>query len=92
MRIAVGTIWPRPDVHHTPATEENLNEFTAFLESGGIQYSWLRVHVHGRDLMLLSWYDTFDHPIYVAGSVDESAVAEFCQHTNCEYTQVERAS
>ncbi len=91
-RVAIGTIWPRPNTHHMLATQENLDNLAAFLEANGIHYPWSHVHVYREDSMLVSWHDAFDNPIYVAGSVEEPQVAAFCRMTDCEYSQVERAS
>jgi hypothetical protein len=92
VQVAVATIWPKPDIHHMPATEKNLSDLAAFLESSEIHYPWSHCQVYGADSIVVSWHDSQDSPIYVAGIVEESAVAAFCNETNCKYAQVERAS
>lgn len=86
-RVAVGTIWPRPDRHHIPATEQNLLDLARFLDSKALAYPCSHIHVYCGGTMIVQWHDPFDEPLYVAAAVNETNVKQFCKNAGCTYTR-----
>lgn len=90
--VAIGTIWPRPDRHHVPATSRNLDDLAGFLDSEGISYPWIHVHAYCGRRVVLAWHDAFDQPIYVSSEIDTERVDQFARGIGCTYDRIEDAS
>ena len=58
-RVAIGTIWPRPDSYHVPVTAQTCEAFAEFLERRPAGYVCSHCHVYRDGLVLLEWHDTF---------------------------------
>lgn len=77
-RLAIGTIWPRPDCYHVPLTAETMEALAAFLEETPAGFFCAHCHVYRDDVMLLEWHDAFmDVPMYVSRTIDHETVAAF---------------
>jgi hypothetical protein len=58
-----GTLWPKPDFYHVPATEVNIIKFQKLAEQYSIS---IHFHLHKNNKKVLEWYDAFDKdPIYI---------------------------
>ena len=90
--VAVATIWPKPDVHHTPATHRNLTALAQFLEAEGLRYPWSHCRAYRGEQVILEWHDAFDNPIYVSDEVDEAKIAELSDAAGCTYNRSKHAS
>ena len=77
VRVALGTIWPRPDCYHFVLTAGAAEELADFLDHNPCGFFCAHLHVYRGHSVLLQWYDAFDDPIYVSRSIDERAVSRF---------------
>lgn len=77
-RVAIGTIWPRPDCYHVPLTPTTTERFAQFLEQRPAGYVCTHCHVYLDGLVLLQWHDAFmTDPMYLSRSIGDKKVAEF---------------
>jgi len=88
VRVAVGTIWPRPDTFHLPLTRTAMEDFAAFLERRPAGYLCTHCHVLCDGAILLQWHDAFgSDPMYLPHGLAEDMVASFAQAIGCSYAQ-----
>jgi hypothetical protein len=79
-RMAMGTIWPRPDCYHVPLTAETMQSLAAFLEKNPTGFFCTHCHVYRDAVVLLQWHDAFINiPMYLSRTISEDAVARFAQ-------------
>jgi hypothetical protein len=87
VRVAIGTIWPKPDSYHLPLTEGNVEALAVFLEENPAGCFCDHFHVYRDGEVLLEWHDAFsDDPIYVSRSVGEHAIARFTEALGSSYS------
>lgn len=80
LKVAYGTIWPKPDFYHVPLRSELLEEAANVVERRRIEHPSIHLHVHDGARVLLEWHDAFsDDPMYVAGGVPREPVEEFAR-------------
>ena len=80
VRVAIGTIWPRPDCYHVPLTAETMEALAVFLEENPAGFFSAHCHVYRDGVVLLQWHDAFiDDPIYLSRTLSAEAVARFAQ-------------
>ena len=80
VRVAVGTIWPRPDGYHVPLTAETMEALAAFLEENPAGFVSAHCHVYRDGVVLLEWHDAFSNvPMYISRTIGADAVARFAQ-------------
>jgi len=83
--VHMGTICPRPQVHHIPATVMNLHRLADAAE-GAIESEILwHFHVYQSGRVLLQWYDAFDLPMYISMDISEERVRAFCTKLRVDY-------
>lgn len=86
--IALGTVWPRPDQHHMPATRENLSTLAKLIDELEAPLC-CHLHAYAGDRMILEWYDAFENmPIRVSGSVEEQRIRAFAAALDRDYKRV----
>jgi hypothetical protein len=79
-RMAIGTIWPRPDCYHVPLTAETMESLAAFLEQNPAGFFSAHCHVYNDGVVLLQWYDAFSNvPMYISRTIGADAVARFAE-------------
>src|SRR5688572_33003562 len=79
-RMAIGTIWPRPDCYHVPLTAETMEALAAFLEENPAGFFSAHCHVYRDDVVLLQWHDAFSNvPMYISRTIGADAVARFAE-------------
>ena len=79
-RMAMGTIWPRPDCYHVPLTAGTMESLAAFLEQNPAGFFCTHCHVYRDDVVLLQWHDAFTNvPMYISRTISADAVAMFAQ-------------
>ena len=84
--IAMGTIWPRPQVFHLPATPENLGRLAELAEQCCALQVAVHLHVYAGQTMLLEWYDAFcKDPMYLSDKIDEDRLRAFCSELSLEF-------
>ena len=77
-RVAMGTIWPRPDCYHVPLTSATTEAFAQFLEQHPAGYACSHCHVYNGSSILLEWHDAFmTDPMNVSRTIGREKVAEF---------------
>src|SRR5688572_28482593 len=80
LRVAIGTIWPRPDGYHVPLTAETMDNLVAFLEQNPAGFFCTHCHVDRKSTRLNSSHDAFiNDPMYISRSIGADAVAGFAQ-------------
>jgi hypothetical protein len=89
IHIAYGTIWPRPEVFHVPATKEALETLTKIMEHHAEPELAVHFHVYQNDGVLIEWHDAFDGGMLLSGDFHEEKVKEFTQKLGTQYKMVE---
>jgi hypothetical protein len=92
VKIAYGTIWPRPDVHHIPMTTNNRESLAALIDSESLAHPCNHLHVYRDDQMLLQWHDAWFDPILISTGVPEQLVAQFAAALERAYSKIRNAS
>jgi hypothetical protein len=78
VRIAPGTILPRPDRYHVPLTSSNMEEIAAYIDKHPTGYFCGHCCVYKERKIVLAWYDAFlDDPMYISQTIDEDKVSGF---------------
>lgn len=69
LKLALGTIWPRPQVFHIPATVENLTDLAAVFGNHATPEICIHFHAYCEQTVVLQWHDAFfDDPLYLCPS------------------------
>ena len=80
LKIAYGTIWPRPDWFHIPLDPSLLEEAAVLIERHGIALPSIHVHVHDGTRVLLQWHDAFiKDPMYITSTIPREPVESFAE-------------
>lgn len=87
--VAFGTVWPRPEVHHVPASRETLVELAALMERHAGPELADHFHVYQDGLVLLQWHDALGDPILLSGDLSEGMVKELARRINVDYRKEE---
>jgi hypothetical protein len=84
--VEMGTIWPRPLVHHLPATRENILELANIAKRCATPEVAMHFHVYKNNEVLLQWHDAFcDDPLYISKDVPEEKIKQFCDRLGLTY-------
>ena len=83
--VAMGTIWPRPNVFHVPATPENLLRLADIAEHCAEPEVAIHFHVYKDHQILLQWHDAPDDPMYISKGIPEEKIGEFCKKLGIEH-------
>ena len=87
LKIAVGTIWPKPDCYHVPLSTDTMARLAEFVDQERIDYLCWHCHVHNGTAVLLQWHDAFGtDPILVATSVGEESIKRFANVLGSSYS------
>jgi len=82
-RIALGTLWPKPDCYHVPLRKELIDELAALVETHGVALPSIHVHAYDDQVVLVQWHDAFLHdPVFVSRSVPADRVEAFVAATD----------
>ena len=77
--VAMGTIWPKPQAFHLPATAENLSRLAKLARHCSAMQIAVHLHVYHQGKVLLEWYDAFwKDPFYLSEAVVEERLKDFC--------------
>jgi hypothetical protein len=78
LKVAYGTIWPRPDYYHVPLEVTLLEEAANLIEREGVAHPCIHLHVHDGNHVLLEWHDAFgDDPMYISSVVPRDRIDLF---------------
>jgi hypothetical protein len=83
--VAMGTIWPRPEIFHVPATPENLLRLAEIAEHCAEPEVAIHFHVYKDNRILLQWFDAFDNPVCISKEIPEEKIREFCKKLGIEH-------
>jgi hypothetical protein len=83
--IAIGTIWPRPEVFHIPATSENLLRLAALTERCAKPQVASHFHIYRNNRILLEWYDAFFDSMFISKEIAEDKIKKFCTSLSVSY-------
>lgn len=87
-KVALGTIWPRPNYFHLDITEVSMQELAKLAEGRATPEVCIHLHAYKAGRVLLEWHDAFDQPMWISDEIPEEKVAEFCRGLNCTYQKV----
>jgi len=85
--VAAGTLWPRPDYYHIPATTENLTALAQIAESYAEPEIAVHFHVYRNGNVLLQWHDAFSHPMLLSGELSEDNIRTFAEALSMKITK-----
>jgi hypothetical protein len=88
-KIAAGTVWPRPAVHHIPATATVLRELADLTEHCAAPEVCDHLHAYKGSGVLLQWYDAFSEPLYLSKLISQDRVERFCAALEIAFTDEE---
>jgi hypothetical protein len=77
VRVAMGTIWPRPWVFHVPATAEALAELVRIMDHHAEPQLAIHFHVYRQGSVLLQWHDAFSGSMLLGGSLKREEAEAF---------------
>lgn len=78
VRVALGTIWPKPDVWHLPLNETTINGLIVVLENNKVAYFCAHIHVYRESTVFLEWHDAFgDDPMLLSTQITDTQAREF---------------
>ena len=80
-----GFLKMRPKTFYMPITRENLRGLGDLTEIHAEPEVCDNLRVYEGENIILSWHDLPLDPIYVASSVDEAVLREFCVALGCGY-------
>lgn len=90
--LAIGTIWPKPQAFHLPATSENLAELAKLARQCPAMQIAVHLHVYCQRKVLLEWYDAFwKDPFYLSEVVVEGRLKDFCSSLSLTYKKLPSA-
>lgn len=84
-KVAMGTIWPRPQYFHLTITAENLEGLAQLAEKHYMMEIAVHLHVYYEGKMLLQWYDAFTAPFYISLNISEDKVKQFCNKLGLQF-------
>jgi hypothetical protein len=89
--VAMGTIWPKPQAFHLPATPDNLARFADLAERLATPQAAVHLHAYAQGRVLLEWYDAFwKDPFYLSSVIPEDKVRDFCSGLSLTYKNLKQ--
>jgi hypothetical protein len=86
MKVAMGTLWPRPDCHHIAISGENLGALADIVDKRGVSLPAIHMHAYREGAVFLQWHDAFlDDPMYLHPDIPEERVREFAAAVEGDY-------
>ena len=59
VKVALGTIWPRPHWYHMPLTQKNVTELAELVDEHSVALLCIHIHAYHEGKVLLEWHDAF---------------------------------
>ena len=85
VRIHRGTIWPRQEVYHLPATTEVFDGLSSLADHHVVPEVCEHLVIYRPSIVLVDWYDAFDREIYASSAIPEQSVREFAKIVGATY-------
>lgn len=89
--VARGSVWPRGEVIHLPASEQVLRALADHAEGAAYPEICTHLHVHASGRVLLQWYDAFSAPCYVSKWLPEERLRAFCAELRTSFRESREA-
>jgi hypothetical protein len=86
-QVAVGTLWPEPSTFHVPSSASFLAALAELAAQHAEPEMCDHFHAYDESRGLLQWYDAFDLPLLVSGSIEEARISSFCAALGATYKQ-----
>ena len=84
-QIPRGTIWPRQEAYHLPATAEVFDGLSRLADHHAAPEICFHLVIYRPPLVLVDWYDAFDREIYASCTIPEQTVREFAEMVGASY-------
>ncbi len=84
-QIARGTILPRQQVYHLPATPEVFEALSRLADHHALPEICDHLVIYRPALVLVDWYDVFDREVYASSTIPEQFIREFAQRVGGSY-------
>jgi hypothetical protein len=83
--VARGTVWPRSDVVHIPASAQVLRELADQAEGCAFPEICTHLHVYSGGRVVVQWYDAFSGPCYISKEMTAARIDAFCAELGSWY-------
>jgi hypothetical protein len=83
--VARGTVWPRADIVHLPASAQIVRGLAEFAEHCAYPEICTHLHVHSAGRVVVQWYDAFAAPCYVSKELPPERLQAFCAELRTSY-------
>lgn len=84
-RVARGTIWPRQEFYHLPATPEVFETLSRLADHHATPEICDHLVIYRKSLVLVDWYDVFDREAYASSTIPEQSIREFAEMVGGSY-------
>ena len=85
VQIARGTIWPRQQVYHLPATVDVFDGLSRLADHHALPEICEHLVIYRPSIVLVDWYDVFDREIYASSTIPERSVRKFAGIVGATY-------
>jgi hypothetical protein len=83
--VPLGTAFPRSQVFHVPSSAAFLEALANVAAAHAESEICDHFHAYDDRRHVLQWYDAFDLPLLIDGSISERAVQGFCRSLGARY-------
>lgn len=83
--IARGTVWPRQQVHHLPASSAVFDALSQLADHHASPEICEHLVIYRDSLVLVDWYDAFDREVYASSQIPEHLVEAFADFVGGSY-------
>ena len=84
-KVARGTVWPRADIVHLPASAQVLGGLADHAERCAYPELCTHLHVRSAGRVVVQWYDAFSAPCYVSKELSAERLEAFCAELGTSY-------
>lgn len=87
MKVAMGTIWPRPAIYHISFTSDNMNTLVETAKNIYVLAITEHFHIYKGNKIIVEWYDAFtpNSEICVNEEIPEEKIKNFCDKFSLKY-------
>jgi len=85
LKIAAGTIWPKPDIYHLPGNKNVFDALAKFSSRKAIHDICYHFMAYKDGIILLSGYDFGDDPIYMAEGFSREEISSLSLELGCSF-------
>ncbi|MBE0448318.1 MAG: hypothetical protein IBX64_09525 [Actinobacteria bacterium] len=86
LKVALGTIWPRPQCFHIQATPNNLEGLARLFSNHSPAEICIHFHAYNQAGIILEWHDIFsDDPLYISKAIPEQKIKSFSSSIGSSY-------